>query len=63
MIDQLILAGALLLVIEGVLYALFPNLMRKAIAAALMAPESQMRIGGLAAMLLGIAIVWLVNYV
>lgn len=62
MIDKLILAGALLLVIEGVLYALFPNLMRRAIAAALMAPEIQMRLCGLAAMLLGIAIVWIVNY-
>jgi hypothetical protein len=50
-----------MLVIEGALYALFPEGMRKAIEAALSAPIQNLRVAGLAAMALGVFIVWMVN--
>jgi len=59
--DDLFTALALVLVIEGALYALFPTGMRRVIEQALAIPESQMRAAGLAAAVLGVALVWLVR--
>lgn len=61
MVEQFIVALALVLVIEGALYALFPEGMRKAIQAALSAPIQNLRVAGLAAMALGVFIVWMVK--
>jgi len=54
-----ITAFALMLVIEGLLYALFPDLMRKAITAALETSPDLMRFGGVISIILGVVIVWL----
>jgi len=54
-------ALALLLVIEGVLYALFPGGMRRMIAQALVIPETQLRAAGLAAAVVGVGLVWLLR--
>jgi uncharacterized protein YjeT (DUF2065 family) len=52
---------ALVLVIEGVLYALFPEGMKRAAARAMMIPPQVLRLAGLAAVCLGVALVWLVR--
>lgn len=58
---DLLTALALVLVIEGVLYAAFPAAMRRAIEAALALPESTLRIAGLAAAVVGVAAVWAIR--
>ncbi|WP_448188874.1 DUF2065 family protein [Azospirillum sp. sgz301742] len=59
--DDLLTALALVLVIEGALYALFPTGMRRVIEQALTIPEPQMRAAGLAATALGVGLVWLLR--
>ncbi|MDA0663378.1 MAG: DUF2065 domain-containing protein [Proteobacteria bacterium] len=54
-------ALGLLLVIEGALYALFPDGMQRMMRAALETPSSRLRNGGIAALLFGFAIVWFVR--
>ncbi|MBI1206576.1 MAG: DUF2065 family protein [Azospirillum sp.] len=60
MIDFLTGIG-LAIVIEGMLWAAFPDAMRKAVAMALSLPAGQLRMVGLMAASLGVAIVWLVR--
>ncbi|HEX5452764.1 MAG TPA: DUF2065 domain-containing protein [Stellaceae bacterium] len=50
---------ALVLVIEGVLYALFPEGMRKMAARAMLIPPHVLRAAGLLAAAIGVAMVWL----
>jgi hypothetical protein len=50
---------ALVLVIEGVLYALFPEGMRRVAARALLVPPHMLRAAGLLAAALGVLMVWL----
>ena len=52
---------ALAMVIEGVLYALFPEAMKRAAARALMIPPQVLRLAGLAAACVGVGVVWLVR--
>jgi len=52
---------ALVLVIEGVLYALFPGPMQRMIVQALSMTESQLRVAGVAAAMVGVGAVWLVR--
>jgi uncharacterized protein len=54
-------ALALVLVIEGALYALFPEGMKRAAARALSVPPHAMRLAGLTAACVGVALVWLVR--
>jgi uncharacterized protein len=54
-------AFALVLVIEGALYALFPDGMRRAAARAVAMPPQTLRLAGLAAACAGVALVWLVR--
>lgn len=54
-------AFGLVLVIEGLLYALFPNVMRRAMAQLLAMPEGQIRIAALLSVALGVGVVWLVR--
>lgn len=58
---DLALGLALALVIEGVVYALFPAGMKRLMLRALSLPEATLRQGGLAAVLLGFGIVWLLR--
>ncbi|HYC01730.1 MAG TPA: DUF2065 domain-containing protein [Azospirillaceae bacterium] len=58
--SDLLTALALVLVIEGIAYALAPDGMRRAAAAAAL-PAAQLRIGGLAAAVLGVALVWIIR--
>ena len=54
-------ALALVLVIEGALYALFPEGMKRAAARALAVPPQTLRLAGLAAACAGVVLVWLVR--
>ncbi|MFM2148814.1 MAG: hypothetical protein RLZZ187_1120 [Pseudomonadota bacterium] len=58
-----VLAGiAVVLAVEGLLYALAPGAMRRAIAALADMPEARLRAGGLAAAAIGIALAWLLTF-
>ncbi len=54
-------AFALVLVIEGTLYALFPEGMKRAAARAARIPPQVLRLAGLAAAGAGVMLVWLVR--
>lgn len=58
---DLVTALGLVLVIEGVLYALAPEGMRSVLRAALDLPPETMRRFGLGAAMLGLGLVWLVR--
>ena len=58
---DLITALGLALAIEGVLYALFPDAMKRMMAYVLDQAPGQMRLAGLAAAAVGVGIVWLVR--
>jgi uncharacterized protein len=54
-------ALGLVLVIEGVLYALIPDRMRRMMADLLTRPSETLRIGGLVVAAVGLALVWLIR--
>ena len=54
-------ALGLVFVIEGVIYSLFPNGMKRMMMAALSLPINRLRLMGLAMALFGFVIVWLVR--
>ena len=58
---DLLTALALVLVLEGAVYAPFPEHMKRMVAAILSLPSETLRRGGLMAALLGIAGVWLLR--
>jgi len=60
-VDDLIVAIGLVLVIEGVLYALFPEAMQRMMAMAIAQPGRVLRIAGLIAALVGFVVVWAVR--
>lgn len=59
--DDFLAALALVLVIEGLLYAAVPEAMRRAMAVILTQPAATMRIAGLAAAVAGIMLLWAVR--
>jgi uncharacterized protein YjeT (DUF2065 family) len=61
MMRDLGLALGLVLVIEGLLYALVPGQVRRMAELLQTLGEDQVRIGGAAALALGVGIVWLVQ--
>jgi len=60
-VHDLFVALALVLVIEGALYALFPDAMKRAIAMVGLMPAERLRVAGLVAAVVGGAIVWLLR--
>ncbi len=54
-------ALALVLVIEGVLWALFPERMKEAAARVLAIEPGHLRLGALASVGLGVLLVWLIR--
>ncbi|MFC5387461.1 DUF2065 domain-containing protein [Aquamicrobium segne] len=54
-------ALGLVLVIEGLIYGGFPGMARRLAAEVQSMPEAALRIAGLAAIALGVGIVWLVR--
>ncbi|MDX8459564.1 DUF2065 domain-containing protein [Mesorhizobium humile] len=59
--QDFVAAIGLVLVIEGLVYGGFPALARKLATEVLSVPENVLRIGGLVAIAVGVAIVWLVR--
>lgn len=59
--QDLLTAAALVLVLEGVLWALFPNGMKQAAARAIVLDSSVLRAGGLIFAVIGVFIVWLIR--
>ena len=57
--SDLFAAIGLVLVIEGLLYAAFPTAVRRMMAIAREMPDSNLRAGGLMALVIGVLIVWL----
>ena len=57
--NDFLAAVGLLLVIEGILYAVSPGLVRRMLEVAHVTPEQTLRLGGLAAAIVGLGIVWL----
>ena len=60
MID-LATAVGLVLVLEGLLWAVLPGAMKRAAELALGLADEQLRLGGLAAVAVGVLLVWLVR--
>ena len=60
-IEYILTALALVLVIEGLLYALFPDMMRKMMAQAVLMPVKNLRIIGGITALGGVLTAWLVS--
>ena len=59
MTNELIVAIALVLILEGGLYALFPEGMRKMALQIQRVPESALRSTGLLAATIGVGIIWM----
>lgn len=58
---DLLVAIGLVFVLEGASYALFPNAIRKAMAAAQALPPERLRMGGMVAALVGMLMIWLLR--
>jgi uncharacterized protein YjeT (DUF2065 family) len=58
-IGDLVTAIGLVLVIEGVLLALIPEVVRRMVAAVVAQPGDALRIGGVISAVIGLGIVWL----
>ncbi len=58
MIETLLLALGLVLIVEGLVYALAPSLLEQMLAALATLSEDQRRLLGLLALALGLAFVW-----
>ena len=61
MIYYLATAFAIVLVVEGLLYALFPRGMRRMMEKAMMLPSHSLRTAGLGAAVLGVFVLWLLK--
>ncbi|WP_206378360.1 DUF2065 domain-containing protein [Sneathiella limimaris] len=61
MLEHLLLAAALVLFMEGALYALFPNGMKRMMISVLSMPSMSLRITGLVCAILGVVFVWLLK--
>ncbi|WP_025899317.1 DUF2065 domain-containing protein [Sneathiella glossodoripedis] len=61
MLENLFLAGALVLFFEGALYALFPNGMKRMMISVLQMPSMNLRIMGLVCAVIGVFCVWLLK--
>ncbi|MEO0411654.1 MAG: DUF2065 domain-containing protein [Pseudomonadota bacterium] len=61
MASALLLGLAMALVLEGVLYALFPELMQKMIEAALKEQPERLRVFGLVMACVGVFLVWIIK--
>lgn len=59
MVAELLTAFALILVIEGALYALFPQAMKRLLLHVMGMPVSSMRTAGLVSAIAGVVLVWL----
>jgi hypothetical protein len=59
--SEAVAAIGLVLVLEGALYALFPELMKRMAQQAIQTPGDTLRVAGVVSAALGVAIVWMVR--
>jgi uncharacterized protein YjeT (DUF2065 family) len=59
---DLLTALALILVIEGIVYALLPEQMKRLAVRAMATPTQALRMGGLVAACLGVILVWALRH-
>lgn len=57
----LLTALSLIFIIEGLLYALFPDLVRRLMAMAVMLPVPRLRLFGAAMALSGLSLIWMLR--
>lgn len=60
-LTDFVVALGLVMVIEGALYAAAPSFMKALLAKVIAVPDTTFRYSGLAALVLGVAIVWVVR--
>jgi len=58
---DLVVALGLVLAVEGIFFAAFPEAMKRAMIAAAQTPSDRMRIVGIASAVVGVGIVWLIR--
>ena len=58
---DLLVGLALAMTIEGMLYALFPDGMKRAMALVLTQPAGSLRTGGLVLAMVGVGLAWLIR--
>lgn len=61
--SELVTAFGLVLVIEGLLYALGPRYLKGMLALIDRVPEDVLRVGGIVAVCVGVAVIWLARRV
>ncbi|WP_373089641.1 DUF2065 domain-containing protein [Sneathiella sp.] len=61
MIKDLFLGAALVVFFEGILYALFPDGMKKMMMTAISTPSHILRIFGVSSAVLGLVAVWIIH--
>ena len=61
MVAELLTALALILVIEGALYALFPDRMKRMLAQVMTMQTASLRSTGLVSAVIGVGLVWLLR--
>ena len=59
--SEVVAALGLVLVLEGALYALFPEFMKRMARQAMETPGDTLRVAGVVSAALGVALVWLVR--
>lgn len=59
--NDIIIAVGFIFVFEGLLYSLFPKFMKNMMAAAISQPESNLRMAGLIALLIGTIIIYMIK--
>ena len=59
--SDLVVGFGLVLVIEGLLWALVPNLAMRMLEAAASVPPSTLRIAGWSSVLIGLGLVWIIR--
>lgn len=59
--SELLVGVALVLVLEGLVWAIFPRYAVEVLRLAARTPEGRLRLGGLAAVAVGVVLVWLVR--
>ena len=59
--SDLFSALALAITLEGIIYALFPDGMKRIMAVAIEQPNNSLRVAGLTAAGLGVALIWFIR--
>jgi uncharacterized protein YjeT (DUF2065 family) len=59
--SDFVVALGLVFAIEGIVFAAFPGMAKRAMASVIESPETALRLGGILSALLGVVLVWLVR--